>query len=151
MINQIKIINPFELEGFKIVYSKFNDDKKSEWDERLESLIFHEMSYQVGDKSINGYIVKAKQESNRVIIFNRGGSKDFGAIDDKQLVFRIGLYASWGYTVITSQLSGNAGSDGIDEYGGSDIFDIIELKNIAQEFLKREELQFYMIGESRGV
>jgi hypothetical protein len=38
-----------------------------------------------------------------VIIYNRGGSKEHGKIEEKQLFFILGEIASWGYVIIASQ------------------------------------------------
>jgi dipeptidyl aminopeptidase/acylaminoacyl peptidase len=85
-----------------------------------------------------------------VIIYNRGGSKEYGMIEETQLFLRLAEIASWGYVVLASQYSGNDGSDGKDEYGGMDVDDIINLKPIIDQYDKTDSDNIGMFGGSRG-
>ncbi|MCK7516805.1 MAG: prolyl oligopeptidase family serine peptidase [Ignavibacteriales bacterium] len=61
-----------------------------------------------------------------------------------------GQLASWGYCVFASQYRGNAGSDGHDEVGGSDVNDILNLIPLADEIPQADKLTWGIEGWSRG-
>ena len=84
------------------------------------------------------------------IIFNRGGTGEFGKID---LNMVIGLFAPLskdGYIVIGSQYRGNAGSEGVEEYGGSDINDVLNLIPVLANIKEADTSKIGMYGGSRG-
>src|SRR3989344_7168787 len=84
----------------------------------------YRMVYTSQGHKIVGYIVEPKEGENLpCIVYNRGGSNDFGAIKIGQLYLSLSIFAKAGYITIFSQYSGNAGSEGKDEMGGSDIED----------------------------
>ena len=59
-------------------------------------------------------------------------------------------FIKWGYCVFTTQYSGNDGSEGLDEFGGMDLADVLNLKNVIaeQEFTDMDKIA--MCGGSRG-
>jgi len=59
-------------------------------------------------------------------------------------------YVKWGCAVITTQYSGNDGSEGRDEFGGMDLEDILNLKNIIDKHPNLDSEQIAMSGSSRG-
>lgn len=101
---------------------------------------------------VNGFVAmpKGQEEALPCIISNRGGSFDFGLIDDKALENRIALIASWGYVVIASQYSGNGGSEGKEEFGGADVEDVLCLKRYLEQIPQADVTRIGMIGGSRG-
>jgi dipeptidyl aminopeptidase/acylaminoacyl peptidase len=111
-----------------------------------------QITYLSNGHKVNGFISKPKTENKTpVIIFNRGGSKDFTIIKKSQ--FFIGLLAELalsGYTVIASQYSGCAGSEGKDEHGGQELNDILVLKDIIDQLDWVEQSKIGMMGVSRG-
>jgi len=80
------------------------------------------------------------------MIFNRGGNREFGALRGAMLC----PFAARGYVMLASQYRGNCGGTGREEFGGSDVNDVIKLIDIALSlpFVRREGV--YMTGRSRG-
>ena len=99
-----------------------------------------------------GFVVEPKKGAHLPgIIYNRGGSGDFGIIRIGHLfVFFPATLARNGYVVITTQYSGNDGSEGIDEMGGSDIMDVLNLYKILQKYSRVDSKKIGMYGLSRG-
>ncbi len=98
-----------------------------------------------------GYIVSPKQIGKYPgIIYNRGGNKEFGKITQQKVAFILAQMASWGYVVSASQYRGNDGGEGSDEFGGSDVNDVLSLIPLMQnnEMVIHEKLGIY--GWSRG-
>jgi dipeptidyl aminopeptidase/acylaminoacyl peptidase len=62
-----------------------------------------------------------------VLIWNRGGADDKGALTDLTAYLIIASTAQWGYIVLASHYRGNVGSEGVDEWGGEDVRDAYNL------------------------
>ncbi len=111
------------------------------------------ISYDAGGKRIAGYITQPHVRDKKlpVIVFNRGGFKNFGALYNDVVHVMIGYLASRGYIVVASQYAGGPGSQGRDTFGGDDdvesvsaLYDII----VAHPYADRERIG--MLGISRG-
>ena len=85
-----------------------------------------------------------------VIIFNRGGNQAFGSITAKQIAAKLIPLSRAGYIVIASQYRGGVGSEGNDEFGGSDLDDVLVLRELLAFHPHADLNRIGMIGESRG-
>lgn len=110
------------------------------------------IKYRSNEHWVNGFVAIPNHSTEPLpcIIFNRGGSFEFGAIDDGVLERQISLIASWGYVVIASQYSGNGGSEGQDELGGKDVDDVHCLKDYLAQIPQADSSRIGMLGGSRG-
>lgn len=108
--------------------------------------------YTSRNHKVVGFIVEPKRGQLVLpcIIWNRGGSKDFGAIQHRQLFGRMANLASLGYIVIASQYSGNDRSDGVDQMGGEDIQDVLNFYKILRAYKRADAKRIGMYGWSRG-
>lgn len=108
--------------------------------------------YKSQGHNVKGFIVEPKNIKGKVpcIIYNRGGCGEFGVIKPWLVFSYLARISSWGYIVIASQYSGNAGSDGKDEIGGSDINDVLNLKKILKDHPNADLDKIGMLGASRG-
>jgi dipeptidyl aminopeptidase/acylaminoacyl peptidase len=119
--------------------------------DKLDLLDLYDLIYDSDGRKIKGYIVKPKAEGiYPCIIYNRGGSKEYGVIGVKHLMGLMSTIASWGYIVIASQYSGNGGSEGKDELSGMDLEDIINLKPVIDSLDYVDSTRIGMTGVSRG-
>lgn len=133
------------------LYSHFPQNRQESWHELWSGLIIEKISYQSQGKAITGFIVKPKNAQKLpVIIYNRGGSKDFGQIEERQLFFLLARFASWGYVVVASQYSGNDGGEGKDECGGEDVWDVVNLQQVIESIPEADSERIGMYGGSRG-
>lgn len=97
-----------------------------------------------------GYLIKPKNIDGKlpVIIFNRGGNRDFGKITDDGAIRLGNLFRN--YVVLASQYRGNDGGEGKEEFGGSDLNDVLNLIEIAKDLPYANKEQIFMFGASRG-
>ncbi len=127
----------------------------SGWGEGIiQNTIVEKITYLSDNFKVKGYLAYPKEISSGnklpLIIWNRGGYRDKGAIDRFTARGMFGQIAGWGYAVLASQYRGNDGGEGEEQLGGSDVNDIINL------FAAAEELNFIDItntaieGWSRG-
>lgn len=113
----------------------------------------YKILYKSEGRKIYGYLVEPKKGGNKLpcIVWNRGGSADFGALNDEGVFTgNISIFAKAGYVIIASQYSGSGGSEGKDEEGGADIFDVLNLYPILKKYKRADISRIGMYGGSRG-
>jgi dipeptidyl aminopeptidase/acylaminoacyl peptidase len=119
--------------------------------EYINDIDIFDITYKSDGLKIKGFLVTPKKEGNYpVIIFNRGGSFDFGALDLSLVSYWMGKLAAQGYVVIGSQYRGNAGSEGKEEFGGDDVNDVLNLIPLIDELAYADSNRIGMYGWSRG-
>ena len=106
-----------------------------EYDEARNQRDFESLriTYRSGGLRIVGFIYKPKHTTGRklpAIVFNRGGTADFGAIEPEELV-TFYFWAKEGFVVLASNYRGGGGSEGVDEWGGRDVDDVMNLIPLA--------------------
>lgn len=100
---------------------------------------------------VKGYfVVPKKGEKLPCVIFNRGGSREFGALNDRRVAYFLARMASWGYVVAASNYRGNAGGEGQEEFGGSDVNDVLNLLPLLESLPQADPIRVGMVGWSRG-
>lgn len=111
-----------------------------------ENTITSRIKYLLDGIEIEGYISKPLEFKSKlpVIIWNRGGNRNSGKIDDFLASGVLGEIASWGYFVIASNYREN------DQFGGEDVNDILNLIDIIDDFPEAESNLIGMEGWSRG-
>lgn len=120
--------------------------------EAVENTIVQQITYLSDGLKVNGYLAFPSDKSKTYpsIIWCRGGFGEAGVIDSFNAQGIFGQLASWGYVVFASQYRGNAGSEGVDEFGGSDINDVLNLIPLAKEVTEADENVWGIEGWSRG-
>jgi len=109
--------------------------------------------YESQGLKVGGFIVIPKVSPKTklpVIIYNRGGSKDFSLIRHGHLFSHVATIARWGYIVIGSQYTGNLVSEGRDEWGGMDLEAVFDLHSVIKGLSIADEQRIGMFGTSRG-
>jgi len=118
----------------------------------IENTVTEKMTYLSDGLKVNGYIAYPKDTSKKYpcIIWCRGGLGNSGTIDEFNACGLLGQIASWGYVVFASQYRGNAGGEGEDEFGGSDLNDVLNLIPLADEIDSADGNYWGIEGWSRG-
>jgi dipeptidyl aminopeptidase/acylaminoacyl peptidase len=99
-----------------------------------------------------GFLVKPRDLAGRrypVIIYNRGGLQDLGKIDTPNLLDFYELAAN-GFVVLASQYRGNDGGEGLEEFGGADVGDVVTLVSLASSLPYSDPNNIFFYGVSRG-
>lgn len=108
---------------------------------------YFSMTYWSDNLRICGFLGRPKGNIPRpAILYNRGGSRKTGILSGPELV----PYVEAGYIVAASQYRGNAGSEGNDEFGGSDVNDVLNLLALLLTFDTVDKERVAMVGISRG-
>lgn len=117
----------------------------------LEKLTFYKLTYLSDGLKVIAYMVEPKADGKfPCIISNRGGNRDFGQWSEMGIAYYLGKMASWGYVVIASQYRGNDGGEGVEEFGGNDIHDVLNLVETLQEIPRADTNRIGIEGGSRG-
>ena len=108
----------------------------------------YSIRYQSDECEVEGYAAfpAAGEGPWPGLVFNRGGNREFGALKPDILC----RYACRGFAVFGSQYRGNCGGTGKEEFGGSDVNDVIRLVDIALGLACVRPEGIYMVGHSRG-
>jgi len=126
---------------------------KSGWgNDTINKVTIEKITYLSDGLKVKGYLAYPNDISQKYpcIIWCRGGIGNAGAIDEFNASGIFGQIASWGYVVFASQYRGNSGSEGKDEFGGSDVNDILNLIPLADELEFADTKSWGIEGWSRG-
>lgn len=117
----------------------------------LESVQFSKIIYLSDGLKVTGYIAEPKKEGvYPCIIANRGGNRDFGQWNPLSIGYFLGNMASWGYVVVASQYRGNDGGEGIEQFGGDDVHDVLNLLPLLEHLPQADTSRVGIEGGSRG-
>ncbi|MDU8887224.1 prolyl oligopeptidase family serine peptidase [Yeosuana sp. MJ-SS3] len=135
----------------------FHDSIQQKFKENASFSEFHsttdlfKITYLSDGLKINGYMAQPKESGvYPVIIFNRGGNRDFGSINDIRANFLLRKMASWGYVVAASNYRGGGGSEGMEEFGGADVNDVHNLIPLLANEKMADTSRMGIYGYSRG-
>ncbi len=127
----------------------------SGWGEEvMQNSVVEKIIYLSDNLKVKGYLAYPKEKNSDkkipLVIWNRGGYKDKGAIDSFTARGMFGQIASWGYAVLSSQYRGNDGGEGAEQLGGEDVNDILNLLPVADELGFIDTSKVGLEGWSRG-
>lgn len=128
------------------IWSKLtiNDTLKNEY-KYLRNLNFYFIKYKSDDLVVNGILLEPKKDGKYpVVIFNRGGNRDFGRLTIATMITFTSKLAEQGYVIIGSNFREK------DEFGGSEINDVLNLTETIKEDAKADSKNIGMFGWSRG-
>lgn len=111
-----------------------------------------DMIYVSDGLKIHGYMIFPRDLGNRplpVLVFNHGGNRNYGRLLIRDLIW-LNRFAAKGYLVVASQYRGVDGSEGVDEFGGSDVDDVLNIAALATALPFADPGRLYMVGHSRG-
>lgn len=114
-----------------------------------ENTLLKKIYYESSGVKVQGYLSyptypNQTDKKYPLIIWNRGGNRDEGRIDDFIARGIFGEIASWGYVVLASNYREE------DEFGGADIEDVLNLIGISRDFEFCDAEIIGMEGWSRG-
>ena len=130
---------------------KVNKNLLNEFDKTIiDKHSFYKIRYLSDGLEVVGYMVRPRKEGNYpVIIYNRGGNREFGKIKKSTLAF-FSYLASEKYVIIGSQYRGNDGGEGREEFGGKDVNDVLNLVPLVKSLDCTQQNKIGMLGLSRG-
>ena len=146
---------PFDMDGLL-------EGLEGERRQHLQSMLEHadqtielsRITYESDGLAVRGYLVvpKAVKDGEKLpcVIYNRGGNREFGALDDLGAALMLGPLAERGYVVVAGQYRGNGGGEGREEFGGADVRDVLNLIPLLEGLEHADASRIGMFGWSRG-
>ncbi len=118
----------------------------------LEGVRVWDITYESDGLVITGVMAlpEVMGDAHPVMVYNRGGSRDYGKLTVLNVLRSMVPFAQKGYLVFASNYRGNAGSEGVEEFGGADVHDVLRLLVIARAHPAFDGKNAFMIGHSRG-
>jgi dipeptidyl aminopeptidase/acylaminoacyl peptidase len=117
----------------------------------LEQVEIKSITYLSDGLKVKGYLVVPKEGTKLpCVIYNRGGTREFFALNDASTATLLARVASWGYIVAASQYRGNGGGEGKEEFGGKDVNDVLNLIPLLKSLPRADATRIGMYGWSRG-
>lgn len=106
--------------------------------------------YRSSGLRVAGFVLRpATKGPHPVLIWLRGGNRDFGKIERVTLL-NLQLLADAGFLVVATQYRGADGGEGRDEFGGADVDDVMSLLPLARSLPDADTRRLYLVGGSRG-
>lgn len=126
-------------------------EQHPEYYEYLENVEIFSIAHQSDSLRVSGFMVAPRAPGKYpVIIFNRGGNREFGKLLVATAVQVMAPLADEGYVVLATNYRGNSGSEGREEFGGADVNDVANLIRSSAEFEKADNSRVGLLGVSRG-
>lgn len=135
-----------------VLFGHFANTFERLYDESILSQVSVERMFYLSDGlKVAGYIAMPKEAGKYpVLIWNRGGYGERGALDDLTAWLILASTATWGYVVLATQYRGNRGGDGEEDWGGLDVNDSLNLLNVAENIPECDMSRIGIEGASRG-
>jgi len=144
----IKGVNKKDTTGLQSLYGL---PFPEQYESILQKVDIQEFFYMSDGLKVKGYMAQPKSPGKYpCIIYNRGGIGTFSSFNIPLAQRVLGEMASWGYVVITTQLRGNDGSEGIEDFGGKDLNDIMNLIPLLGKVQNADTTRIGMYGRSTG-
>lgn len=116
-----------------------------------ENTVVENITYLSDGLHVKGYVASPKEPGNYpVLLWNRGGYKDSGAIEELTSFLILASTAVWGYVVVATQYRGNMGGDAEEDWGGKDVDDALAMLQVAEELPQADMSRVAIEGASRG-
>lgn len=129
-------------------YSKMCNDYAQVKDIVTSRIVYESDGLKV--TGISALPVKTEKGKHPIVIYNRGGNREFGRLTVLSVMRALHPFAHGGYLVYASNYRGNDGSEGIEEFGGADVGDVLNLIEIAKQNPAWDGKNIFMQGHSRG-
>lgn len=144
------------------IFSKLKDPERFveknerglDWNEAfkfLDDFALYKIIYFSDGLKVAGYVYEPRKEGKYpCIIYNRGGNREFGMLNPARMVFLFRDLLKEGYVIAASNYRGIDGGEGMEEFGGREVNDILNLIPVLEQNPKADASLIGMYGWSRG-
>jgi dipeptidyl aminopeptidase/acylaminoacyl peptidase len=117
----------------------------------LDEVEIYRMAHISDGNLVTGFVAMPKKKGNYpCVVFNRGGNREFGRLLVAHGTDILAPIAAKGYIVAASNYRGNSGSEGMEEFGGADVNDVLNLIDSMSELEMADTSRVGLVGVSRG-
>ena len=144
-------VEPIDYKETPIAKKILRKGKLKKGFEYIDQIKIDRLVYDSDGLMVTGFVVQPKEKGNYpCIIYNRGGNRDMGSLLVGTAVVYMGKIAAAGFVVIASNYRGNSNSEGKEEFGGSDVNDVLNLIPALSQIEGADTSKIGMFGISRG-
>ncbi len=120
--------------------------------EKVDDVTTSRITYESDGLAITGIACVPKDHTGKLplMVFNRGGSRRYGMLTVVQVLRLLVPLARKGYIVLSTNYRGNDGGEGQEEFGGSDVRDVLKLLELGKELSEYDGENAFLAGWSRG-
>jgi dipeptidyl aminopeptidase/acylaminoacyl peptidase len=111
-----------------------------------------DLGYGSGGGVVPGILIRPKTPGNRrwpAIIYNRGGTGDYGRLDHIAIAEMLMLARS-GFVLVASDYRFHGVTSRADQWGGDDLDDVLNVIQVARALPYVDPQRVFMLGQSRG-
>ena len=128
--------------------------QKGEYEEARTQTDFDvlDLRYSSGGIDVAGLLIRPRRLDGRrwpAIVYNRGGTGDFGRLDHSAIVEML-LLARSGFVLIASDYRFHGATARQDEWGGADLDDVLNVVLAVRGLSYVDAERVFMLGQSRG-
>lgn len=117
----------------------------------FDGVVVERITYLSDGLRVTGYLAAPREGTALpAVVYNRGGTEAFGAIDTVTVAAIFVPLAARGYVVVGGQYRGNDGGEGREAFGGADIDDVLSLIPLLDRHPRVDADRLGMYGWSRG-
>ncbi|PCE66642.1 alpha/beta hydrolase family protein [Sediminicola luteus] len=149
-IDEVKIRTPFN-QASKLAHYRY-DSISYEKARSQTDFIFEKFSYQSDGHTVSGFSCRRRDTQGRkwpVILYNRGGTGNFGRLNEEDLPDFYTL-AQQGFAVYATNYRYIDALGAQDQIGGDDVNDVIHLLEAVKRLPHIDPKNVFMMGVSRG-
>ena len=118
---------------------------------QIKDVKFSKIIYVSDGLRVIAYVAEPKKAGKYpCIISNRGGNRSFGQWNPITINYLLGTMAHWGYVVVATQYRGNDGGEGVEDFGGADVNDALNLVRVLKQIPNADSMRIGIEGTSRG-
>jgi len=111
------------------------------------------VTYRSDGLLVNGLLMQpsgAQEQKYPLILFNRGGRGRYGMLNVLTINNLLAPLVEKGYVLLSSNYRGVDGGEGVDEFGGAEVRDILALLDYAKQLPMWDGNNIHFFGWSRG-
>jgi dipeptidyl aminopeptidase/acylaminoacyl peptidase len=128
--------------------------QKGEYEEARTQTDFEvlDLRYSSGGIEVPGILIRPKKLADRrwpAIVYNRGGTGDYGRLDHIAIVEML-LLAKSGFVLIASDYRFHGANARQDQWGGADMDDVLNVVVAVRALPYVDAARVFMLGQSRG-
>lgn len=144
--NIARTVSPASRAELEAAYDTLYHTAQCRW------LVYRSGSYQVGGFAL---IPRNLEQKAPVIIYNRAGHGATDAVSFRHIVRNLTPLVEAGFIVVGTQYRGGGGvfsgmSNGVDEYGGGEVSDVLALTDVAEQVANADLSRVGLYGVNRG-
>ncbi len=132
----------------EVFYDKICREYQEVSDVEVSRIVYESDGLKV--TGISAIPAKISAKSHPIFIYNRGGNREFGILTVLAVMRSMIPFARAGYIVYASNYRGNDGGEGMEEFGGSDVNDVLNLIEAARQNPAWDGKNIFIQGHSRG-